>query len=238
MRRATITRGDRFGHLTVVKELKPHVYPSGVERRLFGCRCDCGNKVKVVINSLRSGLTKSCGCKKTTHGLRKHPLYSVWQAIHTRCYNQNQDQFHDYGGRGIKVCRRWHRDNPDGLQNFIGDMEDGYEKGLTIERTDNSKNYTPANCVWATRSEQSFNRRKRKGSSSKYHGVSWTTKNEKWKVQVRLSDGSQKYVGLFLSDLEAAKVYNDYIEDNGLEAFNHKNLIESVKLAAGRREVM
>jgi len=96
----------------------------------------------------------------------KEKEYAVWIAMRQRCSNPRNQGYHNYGGRGIFVCARW-----ESYDNFISDM--GYcPPGLTIERIDNDKGYGPANCKWATREEQSLNRRNTHKVT--YHGVTKT----------------------------------------------------------------
>lgn len=148
-----ILPGQVFGRLTVVKEIERHN-----KRRYFELLCSCGNHTIVSLSSLSAGATKSCGCLMLvtgkTHGLSKHPLYSVWDGMKQRCTNNRTIGYRNYGGRGIAVCESWNV-----FENFYNDVKDDYVYGLTLERKDNSKNYTKENCCWVTPAEQSRNMR-------------------------------------------------------------------------------
>lgn len=87
------------------------------------------------------------------HGLSRHPAYSVWVDMMCRCYNESYKRYHDYGGRGIKVCDRWHQ-----VKNFIRDVGIPPD-GLSLDRKNNDLGYSKGNCRWATASEQANNRR-------------------------------------------------------------------------------
>jgi hypothetical protein len=89
-----------------------------------------------------------------TKGRKATPIYTAWQGMHKRCYNQKFKYYGDYGGRGIRVCERWHT-----FENFLEDMTDSWALGLEIDRMDNDGDYTPDNCQWATRHQQSRNKR-------------------------------------------------------------------------------
>lgn len=83
-----------------------------------------------------------------------NPLYTVWSSMIQRCENPNHKAWKYYGGRGIKVCRRWRNS----FKLFLADMAPR-PTGMQMDRRDNDKGYMPSNCRWATRSEQHRNRR-------------------------------------------------------------------------------
>lgn len=147
--------GQKFGRLVIVRL---------VSGRRCECICDCGNTKTVFVKNLLRGVTTSCGCyrkevtraRSLTHGAsNRTPEYTVWAGIIARCYNKNASGYENYGGRGITVCGRW----KSSFSNFLADMGAKPSASHTIERCDNQKQYSPDNCIWATRTTNNNNKR-------------------------------------------------------------------------------
>jgi hypothetical protein len=114
-------------------------------------------------HSLPHGITRTCGhCSHLKHGLSKHPLYGIWCGILRRCYCPKAGEYVDYGGRGIKVSRRWQGKN--GVIAFVKDVGKR-PKNHTLDRINNDGNYEPGNVRWATAEMQANNRRPSKYDS-------------------------------------------------------------------------
>ena len=116
----------------------------------------------LIASEFAKGSTNSCGCStaqfisksRTTHGMSRHPVYAVWRSMIDRCKLPTHQAWANYGGRGIAVCGHWKK-----FENFWADMQAAYRAGLTLERVENDRGYSKANCIWATHAEQANNRR-------------------------------------------------------------------------------
>ena len=156
--------GKRIGLLTVIKMLPGLQVEWG--RATWLCRCDCGNFVARSSHYLSfSGRQEhaSCGCvtkkildeRNYKHGLSKTRLYHIYHKMIDRCYNDNNQDYKYYGGRGIKICPEWLNDF---VYFYTWANANGYEDNLTIERIDGDKGYSPENCCWITIVEQQHNK--------------------------------------------------------------------------------
>jgi hypothetical protein len=83
-------------------------------------------------------------------------LYSIWKGMNKRCNNPNAVDYRWYGGKGVKVCEEWH----DYLKFRTWALTNGYSIGLTIDRIDTNKGYSPSNCQWLTQSDNSKKRQR------------------------------------------------------------------------------
>ena len=169
--------GQRFGRLTAIER-------AGTNKKRYItwlCQCDCGNTTIAVGSDIKSGHTRSCGClqrdrlieynksdskrsrtselnkvRKRTHGMRYTRIYKEWRSMIDRCENKSWKHYHNYGGRGISVCKEW-RDSFNTFYEWA--ISNGYNDSLTLDRVNVNGNYEPSNCRWATNKEQANNKR-------------------------------------------------------------------------------
>lgn len=176
--RAIDLTGRRFGRLVVESFAGCRLIgPSQTSNRQWLCRCDCGNVAVLLACNLGGKGTLSCGCLQkemasqhnSTHGMVRSPEFNVWVRMRQRCTNPKSKDYPNYGGRGITVCERW----MESFENFFTDMGLRPSSAYTLDRIDNSGNYGPGNCRWATRREQNLNTRQNRFLT--YKGRTLTT---------------------------------------------------------------
>lgn len=150
--------GDKHGFLTAKQRLGPSAPRKGYNW-LF--QCDCGGELVCRADRVMSGNTVGCAeCrsariseKSRHHGACAHyettRLYSIWRAMRFRCRAPTHRSFHNYGGKGIKVCDAWQAFPV--FRDWA--LSHGYADNLTIDRLSSAKNYQPDNCEWVTRAE-------------------------------------------------------------------------------------
>lgn len=152
--------GKRFGRLTVISITD--IKTTKKDIRSWLCLCDCGTYKAVPGNCLRRGNSKSCGCIRregvskmakanVIHGKAYGREYKSWQMMKNRCLNPNNIGYERYSKLG--VYKGW-INNFKAFYEHVGDRP----HKTSLDRIDNNKGYNKANCRWATKKEQSFNR--------------------------------------------------------------------------------
>lgn len=152
--------GTVYPHCKIIERLPDgEHYGYAIERYL--CQCECGRVFPQTKLSLRKNPTIKCrACRgidaaltRGDDGRTNTPEWSAWSNMLQRCGNPAAQAYRNYGARGITVCKRWQK-----FENFLADMGPRPE-GLTLERKNNNKGYSPGNCVWATPEAQTRNTR-------------------------------------------------------------------------------
>lgn len=129
----------------------------------------------------------------------KHPLYSTWGGMKSRCYNKNQRSYLDYGAKGITVCKEW----LDNFWIFVADMGER-PVGYTLDRIDTSKGYSKENCRWANAHTQALNH-------SKFKRAKGYTKIKYGSFRVSFKDKNGiKHQNVFKLESEAIAYYAQF----------------------------
>jgi hypothetical protein len=125
-------------------------------------------------------------------------ISEIFRSMKKRCYNPKNRNFKNYGSRGIKLCEEWNSRELVKISGFHYTkgylafkkwaLENGYKDGLTIDRIDNEKGYSPENCRWVTIKEQANNKRSNRFIT--YKGKTQTMKQ--WCEELNLNYGTIK----------------------------------------------
>lgn len=122
--------------------------------------------------------------RKHNHAKKFNPTkeYTAWQAMKDRCYNENNVNYHNYGGRGIKVCDRW----KNSFENFLEDMGPKPSTKHSLDRQKGDQDYCRENCRWATAKEQGRNTRR--NVILEFNGQSMTL--PEWAEKINIARGT------------------------------------------------
>lgn len=187
------------------QKVKFGIYECPVCKKHFKART-----ANVVSNNTSKCRSCAASLSNITHGMSRHRIYTVWNDMMKRCFNNNCKEYVIYGGRGITVCERWKDVN-----NFIEDMHPSFQDGLELDRINNNGNYEPSNCRWTTRSVNVSNSR-RKNNKHGYRGIYLRKIDSKFVARVTVNYKTI-FIGSFLTSLEAAKAYDKYVIENNLQ---------------------
>ena len=222
-RKVEVIPGEKYGRLTVIKEVETRVMPNGRNERYVLCKCDCdGKEVVVSLRSMRQGSTTSCGCvaKETISKIKKKKnkyknngdgTVTGFTAKGEEFYLDEEDlskiEYYCWGitnqgyvssvdpvtGKNLRL----HRFIMDCPENMIVDH-------INRNPLDNRKE----NLRICTYSDNCKNLSVYKSNKSGIIGVYFDKGINKWRATITVN-GKRKWLGAFSTKEEAAKVRYD-----------------------------
>jgi len=231
-RNATDLTGQKFNKLTALYKTGEKYSDGSI---MWHCQCECGNFRDVPSTFLKSGGVKECeACSRKTHveatklANTKYDDFDraiahVFNGMQQRCYNPKTDDYPRYGAKGVTIYQGW----LDDVSSFVKwAKETGYRRGMTIERKDGSKGYTPENCTWKDRVDQQNNLKSN-------HVIDVDGRRFTLTQCVRITGNETKHVDrVFESDSEAADIVRRILKDRA-----DKNLPDPIEVMAQKREL-
>lgn len=176
---------------------------------IFMCE-SCNNKYERRFDNVRKYCIH-CSRKLNvkSHNESKTRLYGIWGSMKYRGTSNNVK-----GYENISICDEW----KDYLVFKDWAMSNGYKEDLSIDRIDNSGDYEPSNCRWTNYYIQNQNKRKIVSTNtSGYRGVYGYKDRDYYYASIR-HNGKKVNLGRFYDKIEAAKAYDGYVIDNGLNS--------------------
>jgi hypothetical protein len=156
-RRKVPNPGDKYNFWTFLGGQE------SVNGQMYGLfKCVCGKERSVQIRSVKAEKSTSCGCQVNPakkHGDAGSAIHQLWKRIKGRCYNKNNPDYKDYGGRGIGVYPGWINDFSAFKEYIHSNLGERPSPEFSLDRMDNNKSYQPGNLRWADKYQQANNRR-------------------------------------------------------------------------------
>ena len=129
---------DKYGHYIYVVECKECGYKKQCH---YGQICSQSRKVTICKHIALDGKYM----KRTKWD--NHRIKSIFNGMRQRCYSKKDDNYIQYGAKGITICDEW-LDNPKLFEEWS--LQNGYRDNLTIDRISSELGYSPDNCRWVT----------------------------------------------------------------------------------------
>lgn len=158
--------GNKYGRLTILSKAPSRKTTQNKNISFVNCSCECGTVSEKHFLRVINGAIKSCGClqKDKNKDRFKNSIikgneeeYSIYNGIKKRCYNPNENCYHRYGGRGIKMHPDFLLPDGEGFKNFLEHVGKRPSKEHSIDRKNYDGDYEYGNLKWSTIIEQANN---------------------------------------------------------------------------------